>query len=63
MGFGVQIIELDAHDPNSKDCRMESSQSVFLNVVENLRYEVSNIARSNISKMFVGHIILLVNGK
>jgi hypothetical protein len=42
---------------------MESSQSVFLNAVENPRYEDPNRARSDVSIIFVGRIILLDDGK
>jgi len=42
---------------------MESSQYVFLNTVENLRYEVPNLAQSSISMIIVGHILSLDDGK
>jgi hypothetical protein len=42
---------------------MESSQSVFMNAVEQLRYEEPNGARSSFSIIIVGRIISLVDGK
>jgi len=42
---------------------MESSQYVFLNTVENLRYEAPNRAQSSISIIVAGHIVSLDDGK
>jgi len=69
MGFGFQILKLESCKPELKDCRKKSSQYcffaniVFLNAVENIRYEVLNYARSNDSIIFDGRIILSVDGK
>ena len=63
MSFGFQIIELGAYKPELERLPNGIKPICFLNAAENFRYEVSNIARTSISKMLVGHIILLVNGK
>jgi hypothetical protein len=60
MGFGFQIIEIS---PNSVACRMGSSRSVLLNAVENLCYEVPEGARSDVSIIFEGRIIMPLDGK
>lgn len=63
MGFGFQIIELVAYKPELERLPNGIKPICFLNTVENLRYEVPNLAQSSISIIIVGHIVSLDDGK